>query len=57
MGRGAKGAGGVGPSAAPLFAQRLDTLQAQVNAQQAKLDETHSLVSNNGEGLKAEREK
>ena len=53
MGRGAKGAGGGGSPAAPLFAQRLDALQAQVNAQQAKLDETHRLVSNNGEGLKA----
>ena len=53
MGRAAKGAAGGGSAAAPLFAQRLDALQAQVNAQQAKLDETHRLVSNNGEGLKA----
>ena len=57
MGKAAKGAGGGGSAAAPLFAQRLDALQAQVNAQQAKLDETHRLVSNNGEGLKAEYEK
>ena len=56
MGKAAKGAGGGGSAAAPLFAQRLDALQAQVNAQQAKLDETHRLVSNNGEGLKAEHE-
>ena len=57
MGRGAKGAGGVGPPAAPHFVTQLQALRAQVQAQQATLDETHKLVSNNGEGLKAEYEK
>ena len=57
MGKAAKGAGGGGSPPVPLFVQQLHALQAKVNDQQATLDETHKLVSNNGEGLKAEYEK
>ena len=53
MGKAAKGAGGGGSPPVPLFVQQLHALQAKVSEQQATLDETHKLVSNNGEGLKA----